>query len=116
MNDGDEKFLTFKAGNDCRTPLEILIHLNQVANYALSIVDVEIVKISSENPQMKFVALYKALSEHLKLNELPESQLQQIINGPLSDALTHIGQLAMLRRLSNNPIKWENYSKVTPEI
>ena len=36
---------------------------------------------------------------------------EQLFQGPIADALTHIGQLAMLRRLSGAPIRGENYYK-----
>jgi hypothetical protein len=32
-----------------------------------------------------------------------------LIQGPIADALTHVGQIAMLRRLAGCPIPGENY-------
>jgi hypothetical protein len=34
---------------------------------------------------------------------------ERLFQGPIADALTHTGQLAMLRRMSGSPIKGENY-------
>ena len=34
---------------------------------------------------------------------------EKLFQGPVADALTHIGQLAMMRRLAGVPIKGENY-------
>ena len=34
-----------------------------------------------------------------------------MLQGPFADALTHVGQLAMLRRLAGSPVKGENYFK-----
>ena len=31
------------------------------------------------------------------------------MQGPVADALTHVGQLAMMRRLSGSPIRGENF-------
>ena len=36
---------------------------------------------------------------------------ERLLQGPFADALTHVGQLAMLRRLAGSPVKGENYFK-----
>ena len=35
----------------------------------------------------------------------------QLFQGPIADALTHTGQLTMLRRIGGSPIKGENYAQ-----
>ena len=50
------------------------------------------------------------MKSHLLKNKIDEDIAKKLINGPLSDTLTHIGQLTLLRRLEGNPIKWENYT------
>jgi hypothetical protein len=44
----------------------------------------------------------------------PSIRAEQLLQGPLSDAMTHVGQLAMLRRLAGAPVAPENfvYAKV----
>jgi len=37
--------------------------------------------------------------------------LERLLQGPIADALTHVGQLAMLRHLHGSPIRGENYFK-----
>ena len=37
--------------------------------------------------------------------------VEKLFQGPDADALTHIGQIAMLRRLAGSPVKGENYFK-----
>jgi len=39
----------------------------------------------------------------------PDSPEERLFQGPVADALTHTGQLAMLRRMAGCPIKGENY-------
>ena len=41
---------------------------------------------------------------------------EQLLQGPLADAMTHVGQLAMLRRLAGDPVPSENFihAQVTP--
>lgn len=41
----------------------------------------------------------------IEINGLP---FWHIVNGPLSDALTHTGQIALLRRLNGNPVPKHN--------
>ena len=40
---------------------------------------------------------------------------ERLFQGPIADALTHVGQIAMLRRLAGAPIKGENYYKASIE-
>ena len=47
------------------------------------------------------------LASDLPLGSMPEKLFQ----GPIADALTHVGQLTMLRRLAGSPVKGENYFK-----
>ena len=37
------------------------------------------------------------------------SSVEKVFQGPMADALTHVGQLTMLRRLAGCPVKGENY-------
>ena len=34
---------------------------------------------------------------------------EKLFQGPIADALTHVGQLAMMRRAAGAPVKGENY-------
>jgi len=52
----------------------------------------------------------KTLDEVLSENELNMKYSKILLQGPLSDILTHIGQISMLSRLNNNPIEWEDFS------
>jgi hypothetical protein len=40
---------------------------------------------------------------------------EKLFQGPIADSLTHIGQIAMLRRLADAPVRAENYFKATIE-
>jgi hypothetical protein len=42
--------------------------------------------------------------------------LERIFQGPLADALTHVGQINMLRRLAGYPVRGENYAKAEIEV
>ena len=60
-----------------------------------------------------------SLAKHLESNSpfIEDMTPERMLQGPFSDAMTHAGQLAMLRRLAGNPVPPENFivAKITPE-
>jgi hypothetical protein len=117
-----EDFAGFKAGNDVRTPQELVRHMTSVLGYARTFF------IGGEywpdplptfrDEIERFHAMLADLRTHLEagtpLNGLTEEQLLQ---GQFSDAMTHAGQLAMLRRLYGEPVRSENFihAAISPE-
>ena len=66
----------------------------------------------------RFHTLVADLSAHLSAGtEIKEISLNQLLQGPISDAMTHSGQLAMLRRLAGLPVTSENFifAEISPE-
>ncbi len=59
--------------------------------------------------QRRFFAALKALDAYLVSGGRINAPLERLFQGPVSDALTHVGQLAMLRRLAGCAIRGENY-------
>jgi hypothetical protein len=59
----------------------------------------------------RFFESLKAFDDYLAGPEPLHASAEKLFQGPLADALTHIGQLAILRRLSGIPIRGENYYK-----
>jgi hypothetical protein len=53
------------------------------------------------------------LSMALDVNELPIKYAKKLLQGPLSDVLTHIGQISMMQRLDGHPIDRENFAAAT---
>lgn len=106
-----QDYFEFQMENESRSPSAILSHLVDVSNYGLSIIGapkslkkgVEALEMVNDN--------FEIMKSYLSENELEWELGKQLINGPLSDTLTHIGQLAFLRRLHGNPIENENYTK-----
>ena len=52
-----------------------------------------------------------ALDRELASDALPEGSIEKMIQGPLADALTHVGQLAMLRGMAGVPVRPESYAR-----
>ena len=59
----------------------------------------------------RFFAALQAFDDLLASTDPLAAAPQRLFQGPVADALTHTGQLTMLRRLADSPIKGENYSR-----
>lgn len=57
----------------------------------------------------RFFASLKKFDDYLASEALLHAPVEKLFQGPIADALTHVGQLAMLRRLAGSPVKGENY-------
>jgi hypothetical protein len=58
----------------------------------------------------RFHTALAALDEYLASNKPLHASVEKLFQGPVADALTHVGQIAILRRLANSPVKGENYA------
>ena len=111
----DADFATLSIGHGVRSPLGILFHMNQVLAYARFMITGQ----ERQNRQMetwqqeldRFNAIISSLQSTLNKEPLSWELKKRIIQGPFSDVLTHIGQLAMLSRFNDNPIPGENFSR-----
>jgi hypothetical protein len=57
----------------------------------------------------RFFAALKKFDDYLASDEPLHAPSEKLFQGPIADSLTHVGQIAMLRRLANCPVKGENY-------
>lgn len=108
------EFASFRAGENVRTPHELVCHMNSVIGYAGTL----FVGGSYREPQLpdfqaeieRFHSTLQALSRLIAAeNEWQRITPERLLQGPLSDAMTHAGQLAMLRRLAGDPVPPENF-------
>ena len=107
-------FSQFRLNDSTRTPDQILAHIGDLLDWALSIAKGQQTWHNStplpwDQETARFFAALEAFDAYLASdNELgaPEEKLFQ---GPVADALTHVGQIAMLRRMAGGPVKGENY-------
>jgi hypothetical protein len=111
-----ESFATFKTSGSSRTPAEIVAHLGDLFDWALSIAKgAQTWRDSSPLPwdqevERLFAALQRFDAYLASDAPLAESE-EHLFQGPIADALTHVGQLTMLRRIEGAPIRSENYFK-----
>jgi len=103
-----------------QTPGRILAHLCDLFDWAAKLAD-GIHEWRDTNPgaweadTARFFAGLEALDRRLAADRPLGCDAERLFQGPIADALTHVGQLAMLRRLAGAPIKGENYYKASIE-
>ena len=107
-------FASFRAAPQVRTPHELVRHMSGVLNYArtffggnLALLDT-LPEFSAEVARLH--QIIEELGEHLRVDTpLREVTPEQLLQGPFADAMTHAGQLALLRRLAGTPVPPENF-------
>ena len=108
------EFRDFRAAGGVRTPGEILAHIGDLMDWALSIVEGrrewhDSVPLAWEKECERFFTALKKFDDYLASGRPLEVSPEKLFQSALADALTHIGQIAMLRRMAGVPIRGENY-------
>ena len=121
IRDAPDSFASFRASETTRTPAQILAHVGDLLDWALSIAKgTETWQNSPEQtwPEevARFHASLKLFDEYLASDNQLHASCERLFQGPIADALTHVGQIAMLRRISGEPIRGENYSMAKIEV
>jgi hypothetical protein len=107
-------FAGFRVGEQSRTPAQILAHIGDLFDWALSLAQGNESWHDStpgawDDEVARFHAALQRFDDELASDREIKSPLERLFQGPVADALTHVGQLAMLRRLAGAPIKGENF-------
>jgi len=97
-----------------RRPAQILAHLGDLLDWALSMAQgkqkyVESQPLVWEKEVDRFFASLQRFDDYLASAEPMHAPVERLFQGPIADALTHVGQIAMLRRMAGAPISGENY-------
>jgi len=114
LRDAPESFCKFRPAEGARTAVEILAHMGDLFDWALSSVQGQERWHSSE-PQPwreeteRFFAAVAAFDYYLASDAPLHATADALFQGPIADALTHIGQLSLMRRLAEAPVRPENY-------
>jgi len=116
IRDVPPDFATFEIGPDTRPPLAILSHINDVITWALSMsrgdhVWEETGSRDWEAEVARFFDLLGQFDAYLASSSPLDLSIERLLQGPVADALTHVGQIAMLRRLAGSHVRGENYAK-----
>jgi hypothetical protein len=107
-------FAGYGAPDSSRTPAKILAHIGDLMDWGLSMATGErkwndSTPLEWEKECDRFFAAMKRFDDYLASDAPLHASIEKLFQGPIADALTHVGQLTMLRRLSGAPIKGENY-------
>jgi hypothetical protein len=108
-------FADYRCGESSRTPGQILAHIGDLLDWGLSSAQGQ-QKWHDSTPLPwgkeceRFFAALKRFDDYLASEEPLHVSAEKLFQAPIADALTHVGQIAMLRRMAGAPIKGENYS------
>lgn len=116
VRDAPSLFASFAVASGSRTPEQILGHMGDLFDWALSMAKGKQTWRNStplpwDQEVARFFAALEAFDAYLGSDEPLGLPIERLFQGPIADALTHTGQLTMLRRLAGSPIKAENYAK-----
>lgn len=110
------EFATFRAAPQTRTPGEILAHLGDLLDWALSMAEGKpewhnSPALAWEAGSARFFAALEAFDRRLASGTPLGTAAEGLFQGPIADALTHVGQINLLRRMAGGPVRGENYFK-----
>lgn len=116
LRDAPPGFASFRGGPGARTAGEILAHVGDLFDWALQLADGRHVwqdspALSWEESTQRFFEGLRRLDERLAADAPLACSPESLFQGPVADALTHVGQIAMLRRMAGAPVRGENYFK-----
>ena len=109
-----ESFAGFDSGERGRRPANILAHMGDLLDWALSIAKgAQAWKDSTPLPWKqeveRFFTALRAFDDYLASGQPLAAPPEKLFQGAIADALTHTGQMNMLRRMAGCPIRGENY-------
>ena len=114
MRNTPPSFASFRVGETSRTPAHILAHIGDLLDWALWLAKGEHVWHDSaplpwDQEVRRFFEALEKLDDYLA-SDLPlVSPPEKLFQGPIADAFSHVGQIAMLRRLAGSPVRGEKY-------
>ncbi len=113
LENAPPEFAKFEFGPHPKMPDQILAHMGDLMAWALSLVEgkqkwQDSAPLPWNDEVARFFRALEAFDQAIAA-ELPPGLANSLFQGPIADALTHTGQLAMLRRIAGCPIRGENY-------
>lgn len=116
IRDVPSGFASFRASDTSRTPAQILAHLGDLFDWALSMASGKPAWHDSkpqpwDKESERFYAALKKFDDYLASDAELHAPAEGLFQGPIADALNHIGQINFLRRMAGGPVRGENYYK-----
>jgi hypothetical protein len=116
LRDVPIEFGQFQAGPAARRPVQIVAHMGDLMSWGIALARGEHVWKAEGSGDWnievnRFLDRLAGLDQALEAGALPPGAEEKLIQGPLTDALTHVGQLAILRGLAGCPVRPESYAR-----
>jgi hypothetical protein len=114
VSDAPENFAAFRVDETTRTPGEILAHIGDLLEGSLYLVRGEFIYLTSSplpwgEEVSRFFSAVEGFDSYLRSDEPLACSVERLIQGPIGDALTHVGQIVLLRRVAGKPVRVESY-------
>jgi hypothetical protein len=121
LREAPASFASLRVGDATRTPLEILAHIGDLLDWALTQARgeerwTESAPATWDDEVRRFFDGMEALDAFLATEAPLGQSAERIFQGAIADALTHVGQLTMLRRLGGSPVRGENYNRADIQV
>jgi hypothetical protein len=109
-----ENFAAFRVDETARNAGEILAHTGDLLEGSLYLVKGETIYLTSSplpwsEEVSRFFSALEGFDSYLRSDAPLACSVEKLIQGPIGDALTHVGQIVMLRRVAGKPVRVESY-------
>lgn len=116
LREAPSEFASFAIAPGSRTPGQILAHMGDLLDWGLSMAKGaqrwQNAPVQSWDADCaRFFAALEAFDDYLASDAPLGTSPERLFQGPIADALTHTGQIAMLRRIAGAPVRGENYAR-----
>jgi hypothetical protein len=116
LRDAPPGFAGMTVGPSTRRPVQNVAHLADLMAWAVTLAQGAYVWKAEGGDDWdvevrRFFDGLAALDRELAAGPLPAGSVEKLIQGPLADALTHVGQLGMLRGILGSPVRPESYAR-----
>ena len=116
ITNAPEGFATFSTNERTRTPAEILAHICDLLDWGYNLATgrdagQNTKPLPWDEQVARFFSELEKFDSYLASDHPLSAPVERLFQGPIADALTHVGQIAMLRRMAGAPVRGENYYK-----
>lgn len=116
LRDAPDHYAEFAAGHQVRTPVEIVRHMTSLMGFVQTLFVGGSYPVKPDplptfrDEIARFHEMLRGVGDLLESGQsLREITTEQLLQGPFSDVMTHVGQLALLRRMADAPVAPENF-------
>lgn len=116
LRDAPPEFGSYKVSATSRTPVQILAHIGDLMMWGRRLADgtkkwEDSTPLAWTDEVARFFERIAGFETYLASGEPLQTPAERLFQGPVADALTHVGQITLLRRAFGAPIRGENYYK-----